>query len=192
MKNKRVLVFLFAALILVACGEGKWHTHDAYTRPTQQGGTAAVYFLLHNATSSDDALVGATTDVAPTVEIHKSGLADDLDGMVAGSAEADHEHGEGEGEDHEHSGEGEDHEHEGAEDQPMTELEMQDMADVSGMTMLTRVDIAAGREILFEPGSYHLMLIGLTRELVAGDKFALTLHFEKGEDLTLEVSVLAP
>lgn len=191
MKNKRVLIFLFAALILVACGEGRWHTHNAYTRPTQQGGTAAVYFLLHNATSSDDALVGATTDVAPVVEIHRSGLADDLDGMVANGEEADHEHSEGEGEDHEH-GEGEDHEHEGAEAQPMTELEMQDMTDVSGMAMLARVDIAAGREILFEPGSYHLMLVGLTRELVAGDKFELTLRFDKGEDLTLEVSVLAP
>jgi copper(I)-binding protein len=194
MKTQRILLSLFVALALVACGEGKWHTHDAFTRPTQAGGTAAVYFLLHNATSTDDALIGGETGVAAAVEIHQSGLVDDMSGMVATGGD-DHEHAEGEehehaeGEEHEHA-EGE--EHEGMDAQPMTDAEMQDMANVGGMTHIQRLEIAAGHEVEFEPGGYHLMLVGLTRELVAGETFELTLHFEHGEDLTVQVSVLAP
>lgn len=189
MKTRKTLFTLFVVLSLAACGGGKWHTHDAYTRPTQAGGTAAVYFLLHNATDVDDALVGGVSDVATSVEIHQSSTGDDLDGMVA-TGEMDHEHEEGEAE-HEHN-EGEEHEHEGMEEQPMSEMEMMDMANIGSMVHLDRLDIAAGHEVEFEPGSYHLMLIGLTRELTAGETFELTLQFEHAPDLTIEVSVVAP
>lgn len=180
--NKKQTLFLgLTMLVLVACGEGKWHTHDAWARPTAAGGNAAVYFLLHNATSQDDALLSATTDAAAIVEIHQSGMVDDMDNMVENGAEADHEHEEGE-----------EHEHEGDEEHPMSELEAQDLAAVGTMTALDRVDIPAGHEIQFEPGSYHIMLIGLTQELKAGDHFEVTLHFEHSEDLVIEVHVIAP
>jgi copper(I)-binding protein len=181
MSKTRLALAAIALLLIAACGEGKWHTHDAYTRPTMAGGNAAVYFLLHNATSHDDALTGADTDVAEVVEIHHSGPMDDLDGMVAGGAEADHEHEEGE-----------EHEHEADEEHPMSELEAQDLASVGSMSMLSEVDIAAGHEIEFEPGSYHLMMVNINRELKAGDHFELTLHFAHSEDLTIEVHVIAP
>jgi copper(I)-binding protein len=182
MKTTRTLLFAVLMLVVAACGEGKWHTHDAFTRPTQAGGNAAVYFLLHNATSHDDALLGASTDVAEVVEMHKSAMADDLDGMVAGGQEADHEHAEGE----------EEHEHEGDAEHAMSDMEAQDLASVGSMTLQQRVDVAAAHEIEFAPGGYHLMLVNLTRELVAGDHFELTLQFEHSEDLTLEVHVIAP
>lgn len=181
MKRTQTLIFVLALLALAACGEGKWHTHDAYTRPTMAGGNAAVYFLLHNATSHDDALLSATTEIADVVEMHLSGNMDELDGMIANGQEADHEHEEGE-----------EHEHEADAEHPMSELEQQDLSNVGGMSMLTRVDIAAGHEIEFQPGSYHLMLVNVHRELKAGDHFDLTLHFETSEDLTIEVHVIAP
>lgn len=170
MQTHRKIFLIAAMLVLAACGQGKWHTHDAWARPTTAGGNAAVYFLLHNATSHDDALLSASSDVATAVEIHHSHLI-----------------GETEGEGHDHAGEeptGEAH--------PISELEAQDLADVGSMEPVDRVDIAAGHEIEFQPGGYHIMLIGLTKELKAGDHFVVTLHFENSEDLQIEVQVLAP
>lgn len=169
----RLLVLL--TLLLAACsGGGRWHTHDAYSRPTPAGGTGAAYFLLHNASDQDDALLGASSDVAATVEIHRSSTT------PAGEP-ADHEHTHGEGEEHPHEGE-----------HPMSEAEMEEMMDVGGMQKIERIELPAGHEVEFAPGGYHVMLIGLTRELVAGDTFELTLHFEHAADLTIQVHVLAP
>ncbi|MER3484909.1 MAG: hypothetical protein C4345_01930, partial [Chloroflexota bacterium] len=40
-----------------------------------------------------------------------------------------------------------------------------------------------------KPGGYHIMLIGLTRDLKAGDRYELTLQFEKAGEVTLTVDV---
>jgi copper(I)-binding protein len=45
-------------------------------------------------------------------------------------------------------------------------------------------------EVEFKPGSYHVMLIGLTRDLKAGDEIFLTLHFKTHEDILLKIPVL--
>lgn len=184
MKKQLLVVFAVLAVVLAACSNagGSWHTHDAYSRPTLAGGTGAAYFLLHNATESDDALIGASSPVAQTVEVHMSG-------MMAESGE----HAHGEPADHGHGGEdghGEGGHAEG--EHAMGETEMQDMSHVGGMVMVERVELAAGHEIAFAPGGYHIMLINLQQELVAGDTFDLTLHFEHAEDLTIQVKVLAP
>lgn len=160
-------LFLVGALFVVsACGEGIWHTHDAWARPTLNGGTAAVYFLLHNATSHDDALLSASADLAAAIEIHHSHLMGEM--------------------------QAEGHEHSGVEQTANPTREAQDLAEVGSMQPVGGVDIAAGHEILFQPGGYHIMLIGLTRELKAGDTFKLTLHFEFSEDLEIDVHVIAP
>lgn len=51
------------------------------------------------------------------------------------------------------------------------------------------VPLAAGEAHMFERGGDHVMLMGLTRELQDGDSFALTLVFESGAELVLEVPV---
>ncbi|QYK51883.1 MAG: copper chaperone PCu(A)C [Anaerolineales bacterium] len=183
MKKQYFVVLVLLATALAACSNagGRWHTHEAFSRPTLAGGTGAAYFMLHNATDTDDALIGASSDVAETVEIHLSGMVGEAE--AAGGQAADHEHGEHEGE-HGHD-EGE-HEH------PMDEAEMHDMGSIGTMVKVERVELAAGHEIAFEPGGYHIMLINLQRELVAGDTFELTLHFEHAEDMTIEVKVVAP
>jgi len=186
LKTRVVFVLVLLLAVLTACSNagGRWHTHDAYSRPTLAGGTGAVYFLLHNASEVDDALIGASSAVAEVVEIHMSSML----------AEGEHEHSEGEhshGEeaDHEH---GEGHEHAEDEQRPVGEAELHDMSNVGSMVMVARVELAAGHEVAFEPGGYHIMLINLKQELVAGDTFDLTLHFEHAADLTIEVKVLAP
>lgn len=176
-----VLVVLAAALAACSNAGGQWHTHEAFSRPALAGSTGAAYFLLHNATETDDALIGASSDVAETVEIHLSGMV--AAGEAASGQEADHGHG-GEG------GHGEGGHAEG--EHPMGEAEMHDMGSIGTMVKVERVELAAGHEIAFEPGGYHIMLINLQRELAAGDTFALTLHFEHAEDLTMEVKVVAP
>jgi copper(I)-binding protein len=50
--------------------------------------------------------------------------------------------------------------------------------------------LPAGKRVEMKPGGYHVMLVGLTRALVAGDKVALTFTIEdvKGQRTRVEVS----
>ncbi|GAB4497699.1 MAG: hypothetical protein OHK003_07200 [Anaerolineales bacterium] len=51
------------------------------------------------------------------------------------------------------------------------------------------VAIPAGQALELKPGSYHVMFIGLTKDLAVGDEITLTLHFDGYDDLTLTVPV---
>ncbi len=176
MKKRLLVVFVLLAVALAACSNanGRWHTHEAYSRPTPAGGTGAAYFMLHNDTETDDALIGASSPVAEAVEIHMSSLMAE-NSVDAERQEANHNQGDQASMDH-----------------SMGEAEMQDMSHVGSMVMVERVELAAGHEIAFEPGGYHIMLINLQQELKAGDVFELSLHFEDAEDLIIEVTVMAP
>src|SRR5260370_989879 len=55
------------------------------------------------------------------------------------------------------------------------------------MRPLAGIDLPAGRPVTLKPGAVHIMLLGLTEPLRAGQSFPLTLHFEKAG--TQEVSV---
>ena len=54
------------------------------------------------------------------------------------------------------------------------------------------LEIPAGGEVELKPGGYHIMLIGLKRDLNEGDRFTLVLEFEKSGRLTVEVPVRQP
>lgn len=54
------------------------------------------------------------------------------------------------------------------------------------------LEIPAGGEVSLKPGSYHLMLIGLQRDLNPGDTLTLVLEFEKSESLTVQAPVRQP
>lgn len=60
------------------------------------------------------------------------------------------------------------------------------------MQQVQAVDIAPGQDALFAPMAYHAMLLELNdrSQLVAGQHFPLTLHFEKAGDVTVQVEVL--
>jgi periplasmic copper chaperone A len=69
-----IFLLLLGALLLTACGaqDGEIETKDAWIRPAMQAENSAMYMLLQNHTSQDDELVGASSDVADAVELHKS------------------------------------------------------------------------------------------------------------------------
>ena len=60
-------------------------------------------------------------------------------------------------------------------------------AGVMKMRAVQSVDVKPGGKIEFKPGGYHLMLLDLRQPLKTGDKFPLTLTFERAG--TLETSV---
>jgi copper(I)-binding protein len=65
--------------------------------------------------------------------------------------------------------------------------------DVTMMQMLASgLEVPAQDEVSLEPGSYHLMLIGMQRDLQVGDTFTLELHFEKSGTVTVEPQVREP
>lgn len=54
------------------------------------------------------------------------------------------------------------------------------------------IDVPANGEVALKPGSYHVMLIGVNKELKVGDTVALTLEFEKAGKVTVQTSVRQP
>jgi copper(I)-binding protein len=74
------------------------------------------------------------------------------------------------------------------------EIEMEGHSDMDlegAMTMrgVERVELPAGETVAFEPGGYHVMLLGITQPLTAGGSFEMTLDFETGPDQTVTVEV---
>lgn len=57
------------------------------------------------------------------------------------------------------------------------------------MAQQESVAIPAGEALELKPGSYHVMFVGLTKDLNVGDEVTLTLHFEGYQDVTLTVPV---
>ena len=64
--------------------------------------------------------------------------------------------------------------------------------DEAGMALMGRVeglDLAAGSTAVLEPGSYHLMLMGVTRDLTEGETVSLVLEFETSGPVVVEAEV---
>ena len=84
-----------------------------------------------------DMLVSAETDVATTVELHKTTVSD----------------------------------------------------GVMRMEPVKSIEIPGKGEVLLKPGDYHIMMLGLNRDLNVGDEFKVKLNFEKSESMDLDVLV---
>ena len=63
---------------------------------------------------------------------------------------------------------------------------------VSRMAHVEAAEIPAGGELTLEPGGMHVMLMELTTPLKEGATFPLTLTFEAGGEITVEVPVFGP
>ena len=61
--------------------------------------------------------------------------------------------------------------------------------NVMSMQKQATVALPAGGEVVFGPGGYHLMLIGLTRTLKAGDEIPATLTFASGATVKIAFAV---
>jgi len=60
---------------------------------------------------------------------------------------------------------------------------------VMKMQPIAAVDLPAGQEVTLKPGGMHIMLLGLTAALKAGQSFPLTLQFEKAGRREITVAV---
>ena len=65
---------------------------------------------------------------------------------------------------------------------------------MASMRMVTRVPLPAGGEVIFAPGGYHLMFLGLTKGQKVGDNLSATLVFASGERIKARfvVAISAP
>lgn len=71
-----------------------------------------------------------------------------------------------------------------------TELHSMSMdGNIMRMRQVQAVAAAAGATVKLEPGGFHLMLTGLKQPLKTGERFPLTLHFEKAGQITVEIVV---
>jgi copper(I)-binding protein len=60
---------------------------------------------------------------------------------------------------------------------------------VMSMKQESQVGVPAGGRVTFGPGAYHLMIIGLTRTLKAGDSVPATLSFASGAKIRTRFAV---
>lgn len=61
--------------------------------------------------------------------------------------------------------------------------------NVMAMRAASAIDVPAHGEVVLKPGSFHIMLIGLTRSLQMGDTVTVTLTFEQAGALTVQAKV---
>jgi hypothetical protein len=111
-----------------------------WVRPAAAGGNAAVYLTLINNGKTSDAMEGASSDAAETVNIHETRM----DG------------------------------------------------DVMSMVPMARIEIPAGDRTELKTGGFHVMLVGLKRDISHGDTVGVTLHFERSVEITVEAKVGEP
>jgi copper(I)-binding protein len=74
----------------------------------------------------------------------------------------------------------------------VVELHTMEMdGNVMRMRAIDAIAIPAGSTVELKPGGNHVMFMGLTQTLKAGDRFPLTLRFEKAGEVKVEVQVAA-
>ena len=153
LRTRVSLVVLASLALLAACSSAPVlpiapiTVTDAWARSTSAtAGTSAAYATITNAGTAADALVGASSPVAASAEVHQT--------TAVGSPSAS-------------------------------------SGGMMGMLPVARVEIPAGGSLQLQPGSYHVMLVGLTKDLVIGQTIELTLTFEKAGPITVMAQVRA-
>lgn len=63
---------------------------------------------------------------------------------------------------------------------------------VMRMRPVAAIELAPGAPVVLRPGALHVMLIGLKAPLKQGERFPLTLDFERAGRLEVQVKVRAP
>lgn len=82
----------------------------------------------------------------------------------------------------------------GASSPAAARVELHTMAHEGGvmkMREVTGLEVPAKKRVELRSGGSHLMLVGLRKPLVKGQRVPLTLHFERGGDLHVELEVHA-
>ena len=160
----RLLSVVLAALLVAACSgsASKGVTvNDPWARNSPKtAGAGAAYMVIENTGSAADTLVGGSSDIAKAVEVHET-YEIPAESPAMG----------------------------GAESPAASEGAMGSSSPMMGMRKIDSLAIPAGGSVELKPGGYHIMLIDLTRELKAGDKFDITLKFANAGDVKVTAEV---
>jgi copper(I)-binding protein len=150
LRTSFVVLFLFLftlALIALAAPAHAVTAEDATpaaspsaSPETTHAGRNSVYLTIRNNGTTPDTLIGGSTPVAQTVQVHTMEMRGGI-------------------------------------------LTMANLPD--------GLEIPAGETVVLEPGAYHLMLIDLKQDIVAGSTLDLTLTFQHAGDVTVTVPVQA-
>jgi periplasmic copper chaperone A len=68
---------------------------------------------------------------------------------------------------------------------------VEESSGVAAMRQVDGVPVPAGKQVVLAPGGTHIMLMGLSKPLVAGETFPLRLRFENAGDQVVQVTVRA-
>lgn len=83
----------------------------------------------------------------------------------------------------------------GASSDVAAKVQIHEMAVVKGVMQMRQLTdglaVPAGGSVTLKPGSYHVMLVGLKKPLIAGETFPLTLTFAKAGNISVTVPVKA-
>lgn len=75
-------------------------------------------------------------------------------------------------------------------------VELHTMIEENGVMQMRPIEggieVPANGDLVLKPGGHHIMLIGVQRDLKAGDTVSLTLQFEKAGSVKVEASVRMP
>jgi periplasmic copper chaperone A len=132
-------------------------------------GAVAGYLVIRNDGSAADALVGASSPIAKTVEMHRtvdmssavpSPACSGATGGMASPACSNGTGGSGSG-------------------------------GMLGMVPVSRIDVPAGGSVELKPGGYHLMMLDPAAGLTVGQTVDITLRFEKAGTITVKAEVRA-
>ena len=139
LRDLRALASLLLLALPALAIAGAPAVSDAWARATPPGVDVGAAYLTITGGSTDDRLVGASTDRASMVHLHT----------------------------------------------------IEESGGVAAMRPVDGVVVPAGKRVVLAPKGTHIMLMGLTRPLVAGETFTLTLQFEKAGEQTVTVTVRA-
>jgi copper(I)-binding protein len=68
--------------------------------------------------------------------------------------------------------------------------ETMNMGNMSEMRAIGRIPVRDGETLRFTPGGRHLMLFDIARDVAAGGRIDLILHFERGEPVTVAATLV--
>ena len=161
-------VVVAASLAACAGSSGGIKVTGAWARNSPATAAAgAAYLVVSNTGTVADALVGASSPAAKTVEMHETKVIESAaPSMGMGGTGS-------------------------AAPSVMPAASGSTGGTMMGMFPVSRIEIPAGGSVELKPGSYHLMLLGLVADLKAGDTIELTLQFEKAGKITVKADVRA-
>jgi copper(I)-binding protein len=64
-----------------------------------------------------------------------------------------------------------------------------DSNGVATMDMVMSIDVPAGQTVELKPGGFHIMFVGLNKDLKVGDTVTLTLQFQKAGAFIIQAQV---